>query len=91
MGGDPIAFQFNGHISKNLSENVCNHVSGNVGETVIAPLLTPGESLVVQSELVQDCGIEVMDVDRFIHGSKSKLIRRAIRHTSFDSPASEPY
>jgi len=58
----------------------------NVGETVIAPLLPPGEPLVVQPELVKNRCIKIMSMDRLIHGSKSKFIRRTIRHTPLPPP-----
>ena len=56
-----------------------NHASGfDAGQTHVESLIRNGKSLVVYSQQVQQCGVQITDVDRIFCGVITQLIRVAI-------------
>ena len=49
-----------------------------------------GESLVVQAEQMEDCGMEVMGRGNVFDGFESKLVRASIRYPRLNAGASQP-
>ena len=47
-----------------LNKDILYHVAVHVGETKVATLVAVGKFAVINTELVQDGGVEVMDVHR---------------------------
>ena len=73
FGGRPLFFGgarvgFGGHADAcprrvlRLGEEVFDDVAGDVGEAEVAAAVGVGEAGVFEAELVQDCGVHVVDV-----------------------------
>src|SRR5262245_44459076 len=50
-----------------------------------------GQPVRVQSHLVQDGGVEVLDVERVLHGPAAQLVRLAHADPAFDPTAGHPH
>ena len=50
-----------------LCQQFLDYVAGDIGETELPPLETEREPGVIQSQQMQDGGVDVMDVDRILH------------------------
>jgi len=46
-----------------------NNFPSYIGEAKVPALVTEGEALVIQAQAVQDCGMEIMDVDFALYHS----------------------
>src|SRR5688572_23594112 len=63
----------------------------DVGEAVVAALETVGEFCVLDAEAVEDCRLEVVDVDLVFGDVVPEVIGGAVGQTTFDSAAGEPH
>ena len=61
-----------------LSQQILDDVAVHVGQAEIAALATEGEAFVVDSKLVQDGGMEVVDMHFVLGGVVAKLIGGAV-------------
>lgn len=55
-----------------LGKNIADHLTVDVGQTEITPGVAVGETLVVESEQVQEGGVQVMNVVGFSTALKPK-------------------
>jgi len=61
----------------------------HVGKAELTALVFESKALVIQPEDAQNGGIEIMHMDRVLHGGKAQIIGTAIGQTAFDpTPAS---
>jgi len=65
-------------------------VAVDVGEAEITSLELVGELFVVDPELVENGGVEVVDVNRVFRDIIRKIIGSPMRHTGFDATARHP-
>ena len=66
------------------------HVSADVRQAKVATAVSIRELFVIESEEVQDGGMEVVDVDLIFSDLIAVFVCRAIGHASADSGASQP-
>lgn len=71
-------------------EDGLDHVSGDVGEPVIASVVAVGEFFVVEAHEVEDGGVEVVDVDFVVGDADAVVVRGAVDDAGFDAAAGEP-
>ena len=88
-----------------LLKQVFDYVAVYVGESEVATLIVVGELGVVDSKLIENCGLEIVNVDCargeifdawiddlavFIDDVVAKIIGVAVDHAGFDSAAGHP-
>ena len=73
------------------SQDRFDDVSVDVGEAEIAPLEAGGELGVIESEEVQDGGVEVVNVDFVLDGIEAQFVGFSVVESSFDAAAGEPH
>ncbi len=59
----------------------------HVGEAEVAALVAEGEALVVEAELVQDGGVEVVHVHGVLGDVEAELVRFAVGEAGFVAAA----
>ena len=64
-------------------------ISGDIGESEVAAGVAVGELFVVESEEVQDGGVEVVDMHAVVNGTKAEFVRFAPCHAATDTAACE--
>ena len=62
----------------------------DVCEPIVAALMTEGEAFVVDAELVQDGGLQVVDVHRFLGDVDAVVIRLAVGDAAAHTAAGQP-
>ena len=67
-----------------------HYFAGDVGEAEIAALETVGKLAVIEAELVEQGGVEVMDVDGIGDGGEAEIVRCADGGAGADTAAREP-
>ena len=72
------------------SHDLFDNATGNVGQSKIATGTAAGEPLVIETEQVQDCGVQVVYVGRALHGLESKIVRSTVDRSAFDFAAGQP-
>lgn len=63
----------------------------DVGETEIAAGVSVGELLVIESKLVENRGMEIVDVDRVFRDVHSELVAGPVGCAALDSSAGEEH
>ena len=58
----------------------------HVGQSLITPPVTIRQLFVIQPQLMQQSGMEIMNGQRLLNSVRTKLIRRAERHSRAKSP-----
>ena len=64
----------------------------DIGEPSVNPVVAHGQLFVVDAELVQDGGVNVVAGSRVVAvgGAEAPFVAFAIRHAALDAPAGEP-
>ena len=65
-------------------------MSVNIGEAEIAALESVAQFLVIDSQQMKHCGVEIMDVNGIFGDVVAEIIRRAVDVAAFDSGAGHP-
>lgn len=73
-----------------LREQVCYDSTVNIGESEISSGMSEGELFVIDSQLMEDRGMEVVDFHRIFDGIFSDLIGSAMNMSCFESASGEP-
>src|SRR6056297_3534668 len=63
----------------------------DVGQPEVAPSITIGQLLVVESQQVQDGRVQVMNVNAVFNGLKAKLVGRSMHIPAFNAAAGQPH
>ena len=66
-------------------------LSVDVGQTEVAALVAVGHPFVVDAHLVQDCRVEIVDVDRVLLHVVAEIIRLAMDDPRLDAAAGHPF
>ncbi len=74
-----------------IHKQVVHDPSVYVGDAEIATVVPVSETLVVESEEVQDCGVEIVVRNRRVDGMHSQLVGRTISETAFDAATGHPH
>ena len=75
---------------RGLRENAFNDLAVDVGEAEIPSLESVGELQVIESELMQNGGMEVVNVDLVLHGEESEVIRFPVNDPWLNAAARHP-
>ena len=63
----------------------------DVSQTVVTALKTIRETLVVEPEQMQDCGVQVVDMYRILCDVEAQFVGGTIRDSAFDTATREPH
>lgn len=66
-----------------------NDISGDIGESEVAAGVAEGELFVIESEEVQDGGVEIVDVHAVMNGAKPEFVRFSPCHAAADTATGE--
>ena len=61
-----------------------------VGQTIVAPGMAEGQLFVIQSELMQDRGVEIVDVYAVFGYSDAMFVGRAVDDAAFHPTTGQP-
>src|SRR5215471_9388918 len=76
--------------SSSLTQHGLHHSAVYVRQSEITPRVPVSEPLVIQSEQVQERGMQVVHVDAVSLGVIAELVRRSVREPAPDAAAREP-
>lgn len=62
-----------------------NHIAVQIGEAIVATAVMIGQLGVVDSKLVQDGGVNVVNMHRVLDGFPAKVIRLAIAEPTLEA------
>jgi len=68
-----------------------NDVATDVGETEVAAAVPVGQFLVIDSQLVQDRRMEIVDVYAILDGFETKFVGAAMRDAALESAARQQH
>src|SRR5262245_56484742 len=74
----------------NLADNLGDQVAIHIGEAHVAPIESIRELRVIQTEQVQDRGVEIMNRRHLLFGLEAKFITGADDLAALDSRACHP-
>ena len=77
-------------VDKVSGKDVTHHLAMNIGQPIVTPLKFVCETFVVDPKLVQDRGLQIVDVDGLINDIVAKVIRRSIHHPALDAATRHP-
>ena len=72
-------------------DQVFDDVTVDIGQTIIPPLEAECQPLVVEAKLMQDRGLQVMDVNRILRDTKSQLVGLSVVEAPLHSAAGHPH
>lgn len=72
-------------------QNLFNDLAVNVGQAEITSLETVGQTLVVDSQAMQDRCVQVMNVHGLVRDIIAEIVRLSMNHTRLDATAREPH
>ncbi len=67
-----------------------NDIPVDIRQTEIPAAVAIGQLLVVESKEVQDCRVQVVNVDLFLNRLRTELVGRAVDVTALHSAAGHP-
>ena len=71
-----------------LSNQVMNHPTMDIRKTEITTSVAINQFLVVQTQLMQNGGMQIVYIHRVLHGLVTKVIGRTMHHTLSNATAS---
>ena len=63
----------------------------NISQAKIATLESVGQARVVDAHLMQQCGVQVMNVNRVVHDVVTKIVRLPVNHSRSNSTPGQPH
>src|SRR5262252_5054927 len=69
-----------------LRDDFVNHVSRNIGEPEIAPTIAVRQLGMINSQQVQDRGVDIVYMHWFVDSLPAEIVSRAKRHAALDAP-----
>ena len=73
-----------------LGKNAADDMSVHVGEAYIAAAETVCQFFVIQSEKLQDGGMEIKDLSHILHGMHADVVGRTVGQAAFQAPTRHP-
>ncbi|MEY3459406.1 MAG: hypothetical protein RL215_2563 [Planctomycetota bacterium] len=65
-------------------------ISGDIGQSEVAAGVAEGELFVIESEEVEEGGMEIMDMDAIMDGAEPEFVRFAPGHSTANTAPGEP-
>ena len=66
-------------------------LSVDVGQTEVAALVAVGHPFVVDAHLVQDCRVEIVDVDRVLGNVVAEVVGLTVNRAALDAGSGHPF
>src|SRR5262249_34102651 len=76
---------------KKSADNIVKNGARHVRQSEIAPAIPIGQLGVVDAEQVEDGGVQVVHVDRFVDRLEAEVIRGAVDRPALDAAAGQPH
>ena len=73
-----------------LRQHIFNDVACDIREAIVPTSVSVRELLVVESHEMQNCRVEVMNVNRLFDGAQTVFVGRSMDHASYDSGTGQP-
>src|SRR5262245_13865114 len=73
-----------------LCQQVANHSPALVGQPHAEAFVVDGQSTVVEAELIQDRGVQVVDVNRVLDHRPADLVGLAVGDAALEAAAGQP-
>ena len=74
-----------------LGENLPNNMSVDVSQSKISATVTIGQPFMIDAQQMQNRRLQIVNVDRSLHDSVTKIIRATVNMPSLDSTTCEPH
>ena len=68
-----------------------NHVAVDIGEPEVAARVAVGETFVIESQDVQDCCVQIVEVDFVLDGVVAVVVGRTVAESRLDARARHPH
>src|SRR5262245_22745041 len=68
-----------------------DHLSGHIGQSLVAARMTMGELLVIETEEMQDRRVKVVDRDRIVHGVEAEFVGLPDNRATLRPASGEPH
>ena len=76
--------------SRHSGQNFMDHVSVHIRKAEVAARVAVRQLLVVETQQVQERGVQVVDVDIVLHGLEAELVGGAVDLSALDAAAGQP-
>ena len=73
-----------------LPQDAIDNFARNVGQSEISSLVAIGHLLVIDAQLMQNRGVQIMDVDWILRDVVAEFVGFAIDHATFDTGTGHP-
>ena len=68
-----------------------DHLAMHIGQPEVTPGISIGKSLVVQTQLVQNCGVQVVEVDFVLDGIIAVFVGFAVPNPGLHPSTTKPH
>ena len=85
-----LQYSIIGVLSSELRQNSLDDFPVYIGEAIVSPLKSKGQLGVVQSQLMQDGCLEIVNVNFIFGNSEAEFVGLTIAETSLNATASHP-
>src|SRR3954452_16990024 len=76
--------------SRHSRQDFMNYVTVHIRKAKVAARVTVRQLLVVETQQVQEGGVQVVDVDGILHGTEAELVGGAVDLSALDAAAGHP-
>ena len=74
-----------------LGQHVVQNASVDIGESKVAPLKTKGKRFVVEAQLMEHRGVEIMNMGPLVCGTEAELVCPTKLVSWLDASSGEPH
>lgn len=72
-------------------KDLLHEIPVNIGQTIISSLKTKRQFFVIETQQMQNCGVQVMHMNRILGHIKPEIICGTNRNPWLDASASQPH
>ena len=72
-------------------QNIVNDIPIDIGESKVTTTIAVSQTRVVDSQKMQNCGVQIVDVNLILYDRHAEFVVSAIVETSAHSAAGEPH
>lgn len=81
----------NGGGVRKLRQDVVDNAAFDIGQPEVAAAVGISQFFVIEAELVQDCGVQVVNVDFVFNRGESKVVGCSVNRATFDTASGQPH
>src|SRR5579863_797438 len=74
-----------------LRDDVANHITRNIGQPEVAATVTVRKLCMVDSQQIENGGVNVVDMHRLVDHLPAEIIRRTVGHSALDPATGQPH